>query len=151
MYRETAAREGIKLVYNEPLKLPAVMADPSRIKQVFINIIDNAVKYSSKDDTVTVSADQHDVYVQVTVKDTGCGIAAQDLGRVKEKFYKANNTVAGSGIGLAVADEIIRQHNGILEVDSVLGEGTTVSIILPYSEDEQPKGQDAVEQEKTVQ
>ena len=150
MYRETAAREGIKLVYNEPLKLPVVMADPSRIKQVFINIIDNAVKYSSKDDTVTVSAERHDVYVQVTVKDTGCGIAAQDLGRVKEKFYKANNTVAGSGIGLAVADEIIRQHNGILEVDSVLGEGTTVSIILPYSEDEKStteEGQNAVEQE----
>lgn len=153
MYRETAAREGIKLIYNEPLELPAVMADASRIKQVFINIIDNAVKYSKKDDTVTVSAEQHDVYVQVTVKDTGCGIAAQDLGRVKEKFYKANHTVAGSGIGLAVADEIIRQHNGILEVDSVLDEGTIVSIILPYSIDEQNKteeGTGAVEQEQKV-
>ena len=74
----------------------------------------------------------HDIYVQVTVADTGCGIAAEDLGKVKEKFYKANTNVQGSGIGLAVADEIVKQHNGILEVDSKQGEGTTVSIILPF-------------------
>lgn len=132
MYRETAAHNGVKLLYKEPKTLPAVMADPARIKQVFINIIDNAVKYSSSGDTVRVSAEKHDVYIEVTVSDTGCGIAAEDLGKVKEKFYKANTTVSGSGIGLAVADEIIKQHNGILEVDSKLGEGTTVSIILPY-------------------
>ncbi|MEE0929141.1 MAG: HAMP domain-containing sensor histidine kinase, partial [Acutalibacteraceae bacterium] len=61
----------------------------------------------------------------------GVGIAAQDLDRVKEKFYKANKQVRGSGIGLAVADEIIKQHNGLILVDSTEGVGTTVTIVLP--------------------
>ena len=69
--------------------------------------------------------------VRISVKDTGVGIPAQDIDRVKEKFYKANQTVHGSGIGLAVADEIIRYHNGILNVQSVEGEGTTVTVTLP--------------------
>mgnify|MGYP004514599831 CR=1 FL=1 len=132
MYRETASKSGIRLIYNEPENLPPVMADPGRIKQVFINIIDNAVKYSKSGDTVIITASLHDIYVQVTVADTGCGIAAEDLGKVKEKFYKANTNVQGSGIGLAVADEIVKQHNGILEVDSKQDEGTIVSIILPF-------------------
>ena len=62
----------------------------------------------------------------------GCGIKKEDLPRVKEKFYKANQTVHGSGIGLAVADEIVRQHNGFLEIDSVEGYGTSVEISIPF-------------------
>ena len=113
--------------------LPPIMADPARLKQVFINIIDNAIKYSSNSGgTVMVEASQYDNNVQVKVSDMGCGIAAEDLSKVKEKFYKANNTVRGSGIGLAIADEIIKQHDGILMVDSKEGAGTTVTIVLPF-------------------
>ena len=67
----------------------------------------------------------------IYVRDDGVGIAESDLPRIKEKFYKANNTVRGSGIGLAVADEIIRIHGGSLDISSSLGEGTLVTIILP--------------------
>ena len=76
----------------------------------------------------------------------GCGIAVEDLSKVKEKFYKANNTVRGSGIGLAIADEIIKQHDGILMVDSKEGAGTAVTICLPFIKSEQK--QDTTEIDK---
>ena len=74
--------------------------------------------------------------MRIAVKDTGVGIPAQDIDRVKEKFYKANKTVRGSGIGLAVADEIIKQHKGLLFIESTEGAGTTVTIVLPLYEPE---------------
>lgn len=133
MYQGEAAKKGLELEFIYPEMLPPVMADPARLKQVFINIIDNAIKYSSNSGgTVMVEASQYDNNVQVKVSDMGCGIAAKDLSKVKEKFYKANNTVRGSGIGLAIADEIIKQHDGILMVDSKEGAGTTVTIVLPF-------------------
>ncbi|MBQ4626231.1 MAG: ATP-binding protein [Clostridia bacterium] len=67
----------------------------------------------------------------ISISDTGAGIPPEALPHIKEKFYKANTTVRGSGIGLAVADEIVKLHNGELDIESVLGEGTTVRITLP--------------------
>ena len=141
MYQAEAQKKGLSLEFIAPEQLPFVMADPARLKQVFINIIDNAIKYSTNNGgTVMIEASQSDVYVQVRVSDMGVGIAAEDLSKVKEKFYKANNTVRGSGIGLAIADEIIKQHDGILMVDSKEGAGTTVTIVLPYEKPE-PKSE----------
>lgn len=139
MYQTEAKKKGLQLEFVAPEQLPPVMADPARLKQVFINIIDNAIKYSGDSGTVMVEASQSDVYVQVKVTDMGCGIAVEDLSRVKEKFYKANNTVRGSGIGLAMADEIIKQHDGVLMVDSKEGAGTTVTIALPFIKNEPTK------------
>ena len=133
MYQAEAEKKGLSLELIAPEQLPFVMADPARLKQVFINIIDHAIKYSTNNGgAVMIEASQSDVYVQVRISDMGVGIAAEDLSKVKEKFYKANNTVRGSGIGLAIADEIIKQHDGILLVDSKEGAGTTVTIVLPY-------------------
>ena len=72
--------------------------------------------------------------------DTGCGIPAEDLPKVKEKFYKANQKVNGSGIGLAVADEIMQLHKGTLEIESGEGVGTTVTLTLPVLKDKQKEG-----------
>lgn len=72
--------------------------------------------------------------MRIAVRDTGVGIPAQDIDRVKEKFYKANKTVRGSGIGLAVADEIIKQHQGLLFIESTEGAGTTATVVLPIFE-----------------
>ncbi len=132
IYSDKARREQIKIVYEEPEMLPFVYGDKNRIRQVFINVIDNAVKYSEPGDTVTIKAREKDGKIVVSVKDTGCGIKESDLAKVKTKFYKANHTRRGSGIGLAVADEIIAMHGGKLDIySSGEGKGTTVTITLP--------------------
>lgn len=127
-FKDRAMREGIDLVYNAP-NLPAPMdGDPDRIKQVFVNILDNALKYTKQGGKIVVSAEVKDDMITIVISDTGCGISAEDLPHVKEKFYKTNMTVHGSGIGLAVVDEIVRLHHGTFDIDSVLGQGTTVTI-----------------------
>ncbi len=132
IYTEKAKREGIEVIYNEPDMLPFVYGDKNRIRQVFINVIDNAIKYSDKGGTVTVQALMADAEtIQINISDTGCGISQQDLPKVKTKFYKANHTRRGSGIGLAVADEIITMHGGSLDISSEYGKGTTVTIKIP--------------------
>ncbi|MBO5858483.1 MAG: HAMP domain-containing histidine kinase [Clostridia bacterium] len=131
-FRERTAKEGIEIVYNVPHVPAPATADASRMRQVFINILDNALKYSKSGGRIIVIADMpNPATLVVTVSDTGIGISAEDLPHVKEKFYKVDSTVRGSGIGLAVVDEIIRLHKGELEISSLLGEGTTVKITLP--------------------
>lgn len=131
IYTERAKELGIEIEYFEPEMLPFVYGDAARLRQVFINIIDNAVKYSNAGGKVAVEAYAEKGSVIVLVSDTGVGISAEDLPKVKEKFYKANQTRRGSGIGLAVANEIIEMHGGNLIVNSELGKGTTVMITLP--------------------
>ncbi len=127
-FKDRSMREGIELIYNAP-NLPAPMdGDPDRIKQVFVNILDNALKYTKQGGKIVTVAEIKDDRITITVSDTGCGISQEDLPHVKEKFYKTNMTVHGSGIGLAVVDEIIRMHNGTFDIDSILGQGTTVTI-----------------------
>ncbi len=131
MYVELAAKHNIEVLFTPSKNEITVNGDPDRIKQVFINIIDNAVKYTNEKGQVLIQEVLEDGCVKITVKDTGVGIPAQDIDRVKEKFYKSNNSVRGSGIGLAVADEIIKQHQGLLFLESTEGVGTTVTVVLP--------------------
>ena len=132
IYSDKAKREEKQIIYNEPEMLPFVYGDKNRIRQVFINVIDNAIKYSSPGDTVTIDTYEKDGNIIVSVADTGVGIKESDLPKVKTKFYKANHTRRGSGIGLAVADEIIAMHGGTMDINSAgEGKGTTVTITLP--------------------
>ena len=133
MFAERARREGINLVYEEPEEMMPMFGDKNRLRQVFINVIDNALKYSDSGDTVTISAKMQESMISISVSDTGCGISPEDLPKVKTKFFKANHTRRGSGIGLAVADEIVQMHDGEIQLESVLGEGTTVTILLPVN------------------
>ncbi len=133
IYNERAKRENIHFVYNGPEMLPFIFGDKNRLRQVFINIIDNAIKYSDNGDTVTVSAVGEQDRVVITIADTGIGIAAADLPKIKTKFYKANATRRGSGIGLALANEIVTMHGGELTVDSEENVGTTVTVLLPIN------------------
>ncbi|MCI7768010.1 MAG: HAMP domain-containing histidine kinase [Oscillospiraceae bacterium] len=136
IYTEKAKKEGIELVYAEPEDLPAVYGDRNRLRQVFINVIDNAIKYSEKGGLVTVQAILADENkIEIEVSDTGCGISPEDLPKIKTKFFRANHNKRGSGIGLAVADEIITMHSGTLEVFSEQGMGTTVVIVLPVKQE----------------
>ena len=142
MLKERAVEEGIHLLYDDTdVVLPPVYGDRNRLRQVFLNILDNALKYTPKGGVVAAqviySEDEPDV-IKITVTDSGCGISAEDLPKVKEKFYKANQTVGGSGIGLAVADEIMNLHNGRLDIESGVGVGTTVTLTFPiYKEGEE--------------
>ena len=108
-----------------------VWADPARLHQVFINILDNAIKYSEPDGTIFLTLTRRGDSVTAAVRDQGRGIAPDDLEKVKQKFFKAKNSVRGSGIGLAVVDEIITALGGRVDIASTLGQGTTVSITLP--------------------
>lgn len=137
VFRERASREGKELIYNAPDKPAPALGDANRITQVFSNILDNAIKYTQEGGKISVLASfGEESSLVITITDDGCGISEDDLPKVKEKFYKTNNTVRGSGIGLAVADEIIKQHNGELQINSVLGKGTTVRIIIPIDQND---------------
>ena len=135
MYKELAKKQDIDLVVSVPNEDITVLGDKNRLKQVFINVIDNAVKYTHAGGQVLVNLDTEEACVRITVTDTGVGIPAEDIDRVKEKFYKANKTVRGSGIGLAVADEIIKQHDGLLFIESTENVGTKVTVVLPIYEE----------------
>ena len=131
MYTEKARREQLDFQYEEQLEAAIVMADKNRLRQVFINIIDNAIKYSDAGGKIRILAAAEGDYFVVSVSDTGCGISPEDLPKIKQKFYKANLTRRGSGIGLAVADELVSSFGGSIDVQSTLGEGTTVTIRIP--------------------
>ena len=134
IYTDKARKENKTIHYTEPEFLCVVYGDKNRLRQVFINVIDNAIKYSDPGGSVDISVEKGTDTLTITVVDTGIGIAAVDIPKVKAKFYKADNTRRGSGIGLAVADEIISMHGGTLDIDSVLGKGTTVTITLPLKQ-----------------
>ena len=131
VYEERAKADGITLTLAESDEIAVVYGDKNRLRQVFINIIDNSIKYGRKGGHTDVTTSVTDGKISISVKDDGVGIAESDLPHVKEKFYKANNTVRGSGIGLAVADEIVRIHGGTIDVYSTLGEGTEMIVTLP--------------------
>lgn len=124
-------QEGLQLVYEEPPEPYPVWADPARLRQVFVNVFDNAIKYSPPGGSIFLTLSRTPVTVTVMVRDQGRGIAAEDLQKVKQKFFKAKNSVRGSGIGLAVVDEIVAALGGTVEITSVLNQGTTVTISLP--------------------
>ena len=131
MFKERAENENKSLIYNEPKILPPIMGDRNRLRQVFINIIDNALKYTSEGGGVSVNVGLKDKMVYVSVTDNGCGIPAEHLPNVTKKFYKANYLQKGSGIGLAIVDEIVALHGGNLSIISEEGFGTTVTIEFP--------------------
>lgn len=131
MFEERARHEGKRLIYNEPDQFASFMGDRNRLRQVFVNIIDNALKYSDRGDTVTVRVSVSESQADISVADTGIGIREEDLPKIKEKFFKANSTRRGSGIGLAVADEIVSLHGGTLDITSKENVGTRVTIHLP--------------------
>jgi len=130
--RCAAEKKTISLVCTaEPL---AVNGDRNRLRQVMVNIIDNAIKYTDEGGLITVTLGREGGSVTVAVADNGCGIPARELSRVTRRFYKANTRRSGFGIGLAVAEEIMTMHQGSLSITSREGEGTTVTLRLPEAE-----------------
>ena len=131
-YSELMRRDGMELRYTPPEgELPFVTGDPRRLKQVVLNILDNAAKYGRGGRSVEVTLAQEGEYVKLSVRDHGAGIAGEDLPHVKERFYKGRGKERGSGIGLAVCDEIVTRHSGRLIVGNAPAGGALVTVLLP--------------------
>ncbi|MDO5014861.1 MAG: HAMP domain-containing sensor histidine kinase [Clostridia bacterium] len=136
LFKDRARKEGINLNYTSPDYAATFFGDPDRIKQVFINILDNAIKYTEAGGDINITTKliylSYDVTdeLQIFISDTGCGIDENDIDKVREKFYKSNNNKPGSGIGLAVCEELLNLHGAKMEIESKAGEGTTVKLIF---------------------
>jgi len=112
-----------------------LFADPNRIRQVFINLIDNAIKYGRKGGNIWVSFDEGRRKYTITVKDDGKGIAEEHINRIFERFYRIEKSRSkdsgGSGLGLAISKHIVEAHRSFIAVTSILGKGTTLRFKLP--------------------
>ncbi len=128
-----ALKERISICFEATDNIPQTLVDKNRIRQVIINILDNAIKFSPPQSSIIFKLFHSNGQIIIKVADHGCGIPKEDLPRVKDKFYKGHSKKAGSGIGLAVCEEILKLHGGGLEIASQKGKGTTVTIILPVS------------------
>jgi len=120
------------LVIDVPPDLPQICVDRPAMIQALDNIVDNAIKYSTTEKHLAVSARANGKSVTLTVRDRGTGIPRKDLSRVFERFYRGGNvTVSGSGLGLPIAKRIVESHGGRIEVRSAIGSGTEVDVTLP--------------------
>lgn len=135
MFKNRAKSENKTIIYSEPKIISTILGDKNRLKQVFINIIDNALKYTSDGGGISVNVSEKNNNIHISVTDNGCGIPIEHLPNVTRKFYKANHSQKGSGIGLAIVDEFVRLHDGELNIISEEGFGTTVTVILPIFRD----------------
>ena len=133
LYIETLSQQGIKLEYSSDDEIPEITGDPERLRQVFYNLIDNAAKHGGDGGKIDVSIRSSGTIITVTVRDYGKGIPAEDLPHVKKRFYRGSSQQRGSGIGLAVTNEIVERHGGELIIESVEGEGTTAIVRLPLT------------------
>lgn len=131
-YRELFRQEGIKVCYTAPEEnIPPLAADSERMKQVFCNVLDNAAKHGGAGRRIDVSAAKEEDRMVIRVRDYGPGIPPEELPFVKQKFYKGSSKARGSGIGLAVCDEIVERHNGTFEIANADTGGAVVTISLP--------------------
>lgn len=130
-----AVRENINFTVQYPENLPYLNTDPNRLKQLFINILDNALNFTSAGGWVAFSVQLRNEDFLFKISDNGCGIAADELSMVKEKFYKGKSSRSKNGIGLSICEEIVNLMGGQLEISSELDRGTEVVVILPKGED----------------
>lgn len=141
MYENLLQKSGTQLNYDEDVDANYyINGDRHRMKQVFLNILDNAAKYGGDGKRIDIKLCRDGGRVVATVRDYGAGIPEAELPFVKEKFYKGSSKQRGSGIGLAVTDEIVSLHSGTLDISSVQGAGTTVTVSLPAAEAEEALG-----------
>ncbi len=140
-----AEKASVQLVQDVAPGLPLVMGDPVGLRTVLVNLLDNALQYTPSGGTVTTRARVQNRWLVLQVKDTGLGIAEEDLPRIFERFYRADkarsrrnaqrpaggSSGSGAGLGLAIVRGIVEGHGGSVTADSALGEGTTITVMLP--------------------
>jgi two-component system, cell cycle sensor histidine kinase DivJ len=138
-----AQESGVELTCEVPASLPDIVADKRAVKQILINLISNAIKFTDRGGSVRVSAAIDGQHVRIAVDDTGIGIAADDMGRIGRPFFQARGNYArrhdGTGLGLSIVKGLVTLHGGAFEIGSRPGEGTRVLVRLPVDcEDKAP-------------
>jgi signal transduction histidine kinase len=135
MYGSRMVQEGISMEYEEcDEDIPEITCDPKRLRQVFFNILDNATKHGGDGKRVDASLRYKDDNIVISIRDYGVGIPEDELPLIKKKFYKGSSKSRGTGIGLAVCDEIVGMHGGTLELTNASGGGTLVTVTLPVTQ-----------------
>ncbi len=137
LVRQRADKAGLKLRTHLPT-LPEIQADFRALKQILLNLLTNAVKFTPQGGTITISAAVTDDNIHLSVADTGVGIPEKALARLAKPFEQVENqfskTKEGTGLGLALTKSLIEMHNGRMEIDSEVGKGTTIHVILPITQ-----------------
>ena len=135
MYSSRLSQDQIALEYlDNDDDIPEIPCDPERLRQVFLNILDNAAKHGGEGKRIEASICSEDDDVVIRIRDFGPGIPEDEIPLVKKKFYKGSSKARGTGIGLAVCDEIVAMHNGTLILENAEGGGTLVTVRLPASQ-----------------
>ncbi|MGZ9262619.1 MAG: ATP-binding protein [Candidatus Binatia bacterium] len=143
VFWDRAAKKDIKLNHEIAKPSGKISGDPDRLQQLFINLVDNAIKYTPSGGTVTLSAAQCQAedgarQIEISVADSGVGIPEQDLPRLTERFYRVDKArsrdLGGTGLGLAIVKHIVQAHRGELKISSELNRGTTIRVRLPSAE-----------------
>ena len=135
MYSSRLAQDQIALEYEDRDEdIPEIPCDPERLRQVFLNILNNAAKHGGEGKRIIASIHLEEDDVVVRIRDFGPGIPEDELPLVKKKFYKGSSKARGTGIGLAICDEIVQMHNGSLTLENAEGGGTLVTVRLPVSQ-----------------
>jgi two-component system, cell cycle sensor histidine kinase DivJ len=132
-----ARESGVDLVTRAPEDLPVMIGDPRAFKQIVLNLVSNAVKFTERGGTATVSAAVEGARLIVRIADTGVGIASEDLKRIGDPFFQAGKTYQrrheGTGLGLSIVKSLVAMHGGEMTVHSKIDEGTTVTVALPLA------------------
>jgi two-component system, OmpR family, phosphate regulon sensor histidine kinase PhoR len=148
IFAEPVARAGVRVEAQVAPGLALVQADGDRLRQVLINLVDNAIKYTPKGGQVLVRAlaatgPEHVGMVEIAIEDSGIGIPAQDLPRLTERFFRVDKArsreLGGTGLGLAIVKHIVQAHGGSLAISSALGQGTTVRVFFPAAQGQEQR------------
>ena len=135
MYGSRLKQDGIQLEYlYDDEEIPEITCDAQRLRQVFLNILDNAAKHGGEGKRIEASMHYENNAVVVRIRDYGPGIPEDEIPLVKKKFYKGSSKARGTGIGLAVCDEIVQMHNGTLTLENAPDGGTAVTVTLPVTQ-----------------
>jgi signal transduction histidine kinase len=134
---ESLARDKqIALQLDLPAPLPKARGDERRMKQVLLNLVGNAIKFTERG-SILVAAGMRDKFFDISVRDTGPGIAAEEQEKIFEEFHQADNSAtkgkSGTGLGLAIAKRIVELHGGHIWVESKFGEGATFFVRIPVN------------------
>ncbi|MCK4396890.1 HAMP domain-containing protein [candidate division WOR-3 bacterium] len=136
IFNQKIKEKGLTLELNRDKEIPIIKADPFKLEQLFINLIDNAINYTEKG-KIRLSLTRENQYLKIEIEDTGIGIPHENLPRIFERFYVVDKSrsrkLGGTGLGLSIVKHIVLLHNGKIDVESTYGKGTKFKIILPVS------------------